>query len=54
MPKPNRGKELKRTTPGWRGTCPLCSRKRVRKIWHVVNGEETIRVCKHCRNKKIG
>ena len=51
MPKPNRGKELKRNRPGtWRGTCPKCSRKRVRKIWNaVVEGGEPISVCKHCR-----
>jgi len=52
MAKPNRGKELKRNSPGaWRGTCPKCSRKRVRKIWSAVlaEGGEPISVCKHCR-----
>ena len=53
--KPNRGKELKRNKPGtWRGTCPLCGRPRVRKIWTVISGDGTITVCKHCRHKKIG
>ena len=54
MAKPNRGIELKRNKPGvWRGTCPLCGKQRVRKIWNVVNGAETLTVCKLCRNKKV-
>ena len=33
MAKQRRGKYLKATTPDWRGTCPLCGRKRVKLAW---------------------
>ena len=32
MSKQRRGKYIK-TIPNWRGTCPICGRKRVKLVW---------------------
>ena len=47
MAKPNRGSIIKKT-PGWRGTCPLCNRKRVRVLWPYSIGEDKVKICKRC------
>ena len=48
MSKQKRGKYIK-TLPNWRGTCPICGRKRVKLVWRKTdeNGN-TINVCKKC------
>ena len=48
MSKQKRGKYIK-TLQNWRGTCPICGRKRVKLVWTKKdeNGK-TINVCKHC------
>lgn len=48
MSKQRRGKYIK-TIAGWRGTCPLCGRQRVKLVWSKKNAEgKSINVCKHC------
>ena len=47
MPKPKRGKLIK-STPGWRGTCPLCNRTGVKLLWEKTVNESKKKVCKQC------
>lgn len=51
MSKQRRGKYIK-TIPGWRGTCPLCGRKRVKLVW-IKKGEngKNLNICKLCSIK---
>ena len=51
MSKQRRGKYIK-TIPGWRGTCRLCGRKRVKLVW-TKKGEDgkTFNICKLCSIK---
>jgi hypothetical protein len=46
-----RGKTIK-STPDWRGTCPVCQRTGVKLLWKSVKDDETLKVCKHCRSKE--
>ncbi|MEG0306759.1 MAG: hypothetical protein RR636_02365 [Clostridium sp.] len=51
MGKQKRGKVIK-SIVGWRGTCPLCGRKRVRLVWSKKDvAGKTINICKICSNK---
>ena len=45
--KTKRGNAIK-STPGWRGTCPSCRRTGVKLMWTKVDGENSLKVCKHC------
>lgn len=48
MSKQRRGKYIK-TIAGWRGTCPICGRKRVKLVWQRKDSEgKNINVCKLC------
>ncbi len=47
MGKTTRGKNIKKT-PGWRGTCPVCSRTGVKLMWTNSNDQK---VCKKCSSK---
>ncbi len=47
MSKPNRGRNIKKVA-NWRGTCPLCDRKRVKLLWPYTKDGDTINVCKIC------
>lgn len=50
MSKQYRGKAIRRHA-GWRGTCPLCHRRRVKLVWtKVIEGGQKIQVCKICGN----
>ena len=49
MAKPNRGRNIKRT-PGWRGTCSLCKRKRVRIVWPYTMDGDKVKICKRCNS----
>jgi len=49
MAKTKRGKVLKKI-PGWRGTCPICHRARVKVVWTKIQDGETLNVCKRCSN----
>jgi len=49
MAKPNRGSNIKKI-PGWRGTCPVCKRKRVRTLWTYTLNEEKVKICKKCNS----
>ncbi|PID29027.1 MAG: hypothetical protein CSB55_02870 [Candidatus Cloacimonadota bacterium] len=51
MAKNNRGKILRKMPANGRGNCPLCSRTAAKLLWEVKNGDETINVCKRCRNR---
>jgi len=52
MGKQKRGKVIKKII-GWRGTCPLCGRKRVRLVWSKKDADgNTINICKLCSNKQ--
>lgn len=48
MAKNKRGPCVKKEK-NWRGTCPLCSRTRVKLLWN----KDKIKVCKHCAAKKL-
>lgn len=51
MAKQRRGKYIK-MTPGWRGTCPLCGRKRVKLVWTGKDATgNKINICKLCSIK---
>lgn len=43
MAKNRRGKLIK-ATPGWRGTCPVCGRPRVKLVWE----KNKVKMCKLC------
>lgn len=47
MPKPRRGSNAKKI-PNWRGTCPNCSRTRVKVLWNMMLNGQVTKVCKHC------
>ena len=52
MAKQRRGKYLKATTPDWRGTCPICGRKRVKLAWTANDSAgNKVNVCKLCFTK---
>jgi len=49
--KQRRGKVIKKIA-GWRGTCPLCGRKRVKLVWTKKREDnKTINICKICSSK---
>lgn len=51
MGKQRRGKIIKKMA-GWRGTCPVCGRPRVRLVWTKKNDEgKVINICKLCYSK---
>lgn len=48
MSKQRRGKYIK-TIPNWRGTCPICARKRVKLVWIKKDEKGNIlNICKRC------
>ena len=47
MAKTKRGKVIKKIL-GWRGTCPVCKRKRVKLLWSGIDGNTGLKVCKKC------
>lgn len=47
MGKSKRGKALK-AEGHTRGTCPKCSKKRVKLAWQEGKGAEAIKICKAC------
>jgi transcription elongation factor Elf1 len=47
MAKTKRGKNLKKIE-GWRGTCPVCGRTRVKLLWTKVTEDATEKCCKLC------
>ena len=48
MSKQKRGKYIK-TLPNWRGTCPICGRKRVKLVRNKKDENcNTIKVSKKC------
>ncbi len=49
MAKAKRGRNIK-TTLGWRGTCPACSRTGVKLLWEKSQGEGKVKCCKNCSN----
>lgn len=52
MAKQRRGKYLKAVTPNWRGTCPICGRKRVKLAWQGKDKDDNkINICKLCYAK---
>lgn len=52
LAKQKRGKAIK-IIEGWRGTCPLCGRKRVKLIWTDKDADgKKINICKLCASKK--
>jgi len=46
MAKAKRGKNIKK--PGWRGTCPLCSKTGVKLLWVATKEDKDINVCRLC------
>lgn len=51
MGKQKRGKIIKRV-PGWRGTCPICGRPRVRLAWTKKTEDGKVQnICKICSSK---
>lgn len=47
MAKQKRGKALK-LEKGWRGTCPICGRPRVKLAWAENNTRGARKICKAC------
>jgi hypothetical protein len=47
MAKVKRGKNVKKI-PGWRGTCPVCKRTRVKLLWAGTKEATGANVCKKC------
>ena len=48
MSKPMRGRTIRRNV-GFRGTCPVCGRKRVKIVWTKVLEDGTkSKCCKRC------
>lgn len=48
MAKTKRGKNIK-SIEGWRGTCPICGRTRVKLLWTNVTADgEKVTCCKKC------
>jgi hypothetical protein len=52
MGKAHRGKPLRQSNGKNRGTCPVCNRTGVKRVFEVTQGEATVKVCKCCRNAK--
>ena len=51
MTKTERGKNIKKI-PNWRGTCPICGRKRVKLAWSAKDSAgNKVNVCKLCFSK---
>lgn len=51
MGKQRRGKIIKKNA-GWRGTCPVCGRPRLRLAWTNKDDEgKIINICKLCYSK---
>ncbi len=51
MGKQRRGKVIKKVE-GWRGTCPVCGRPRVKLVWSKKTTEgKTLNICKLCSAK---
>ncbi len=53
MSKNNRGAGLREVPGRGRGVCPVCGRTAIKLVYEVKKGEETLKVCKNCRNKKF-
>ena len=47
MAKTKRGKNIK-DIAGWRGTCPVCSRARVKLLWVAQKDGADVKACKVC------
>lgn len=47
MAKQKRGKALK-LEKSWRGTCPICGRKRVKLAWRETGANGNQKICKIC------
>lgn len=47
MAKQKRGKVLK-SQKNWRGTCPICNRKRVKLAWLESSAKGAKNICKAC------
>ena len=52
MGKAHRGKPLRLSNGKNRGTCPVCNRTGVKRVYDVSRGEETVKVSKCRRNAK--
>lgn len=50
MAKQKRGKVLK-LEKNWRGTCPVCGRKRVKLVWPETSARGARMVCKSCYSR---
>lgn len=50
MGKTHRGKGLNEYPNKARGKCPKCGRTGVKLLYELKEGENTIKVCKLCRN----
>lgn len=51
MAKNKRGGGIKKTE-GWRGTCPVCKRTRVKLLWDkAMEDGTTAKTCKQCAAK---
>ncbi len=53
MSKNNRGAGLREIPGRGRGVCPVCGRTAIKLVYEVKKGEESLKVCKNCRNKKF-
>lgn len=56
MAKNHRGKGLKNVPAKGRGTCPICSRTRIKVVYETKINDNTLKTCKECfkteENKK--
>lgn len=51
MAKGYRGNNIK--TTGWRGTCPICKREKVKLLWIGTDDEDNdLKICKICNKKE--
>ena len=49
MSKAHRGRPLKEETPGaGRGTCPVCKRSGIKRLYEREVGEKKLVLCKQC------
>lgn len=54
MAKKNRGKGLWDHPTRGRGTCPVCRSTRTKLLYDLnVEGGDSIKVCKRCRNRSV-
>ncbi len=51
MAKNKRGHWIKKES-GWRGTCPICHRTRVKVLWDKQVDGAPAKVCKRCSKSK--